>query len=233
LFLNNKIENFRRRKGEKMKKLIIICSAVMILTLSNAVQATNLDWAGTVSGYYHQNTTAYFNPNTIGTTISGTIDITNLGNGAVEMFGLIDKKLKDQSGYMWQSGAYIYIYKTANGVLVGTSDGNLGGEITTDATNVGATNIVDFVMNIEDNVITLTSTLFSGTKSRSYGDVKTLNNAYGYAWDEFAEGAYLGGCVWPSSTVSFDVTATNAVPEPATMALLGLGVFGLIRRKHA
>jgi hypothetical protein len=86
-------------------------------------------------------------------------------------------------------------------------------------------------MYIYDGQIQLTSSLFAGTKTRSYGTVKTLNNAYGYSWDEFEYGAYLGGCVYPSSTVGFDVTATNAVPEPATLGLLGLGALLLRRRK--
>ena len=214
-----------------MKNLITILALTLTLGVVTNAQASLFSWSDTVTGYYHQTTDAYFNPNTDGTTISGTIDLTNMADGDVETFGLIDKKQFDDGGSVWQSGAYIYIYKTATDVKVGTSDGNLGGEITTDATFVGDVSSVDFVMTIYNGQIELTSSLFAGTKTRTYGTVKTLNNAYGYAWDEFEYGAYLGGCVWPESTVGFDVTATNAIPEPTTMALLGLGALVFRKRK--
>ena len=216
-----------------MKKLHIVSAALLaILVAAGSVQASTIAWSGTASGYYHSNTSASFDPNGTGTTISGTLDITSLSDGAVEMFGLIDKKLMDSGGYMWQSGAYMYVYKKDGDVKIGTSDGNYYNEIVADGTWVGAVDEIDFSLTIFNQQITLTSSLFTGTKTRSYGVVKTLNNASGYAWDEFEEGAYLGGSLWSSGgSFDFDVTAADnspSVPEPTTFLIWSvLGVLGL------
>lgn len=216
---------------------VVLISATVSM-VPTAVVAGDVTWQGTTFGWDHDNTSAYFDPNRTGTTITGTLNITNLAVGGVEMFGLIDKKHKDSGGYMSQSGAYLYLSKTPDGVLMGTSDGTLSYGIPADATNVGAINVVDFTLTVHNGMIELTSSLFAGTKSRSYGVVKTLYNMFGYGWDEFAEGAYLGGCLYPQdSSVDFDVTAgpAAAVPLPAgawmgLSLIVGIGIVRRIRR---
>ena len=220
-----------------MGKKILVVTGFLLFLIVNSTHATTIVWQDpSITGYYQTNITGYFMPNTNETIISGTLDISGLAAGAVEMFGLIDKQLYDNSGYTFMSGAYIYVYKTATDVKIGTSDGNLGGEITSNASSVGATNTVDFTLAIFNNNIELTSSLFTGTKTSTYGTVKTLNNAYGYVWDEFEFGAYLAGNAYPDSTVGIDITASDGlapVPEPATMLLLGTGIIilGGIRRR--
>jgi MYXO-CTERM domain-containing protein len=207
-----------------------------LLALPALGHAATINWSGTATGWYHQNTSAYFLPNTVGTTITGTLDISNLSVGDVEMFGLIDKRLYDTGGYMWQGGAYVYIHKnSATTMRIGVTDGNLGGEIISQWHTL-TTMSVPFVFTVHDGLMSLTSDLFAGTLTRPYGIIKTLNNAYGYAWDEFQYGAYLGGSLYAGGptgrSVTFDVSATNAIPEPAMLTLLALGALGVACRRR-
>ena len=181
---------------------------------------TAFNWTGATplvyDGIGHSNTAVYFDPNGAGTTITGTIDLTNVGIGNVLMFGLVDKKLVDTGGYDWQSGAYIYLYKKATGTLglrIGPSDGNLGGSVGGppggNCIYVDYRDSIDFVLHVHGGTIDVTSSAFSGTQSWTYGAIKTLNNAYGYAWNEFQYGAYLGYSAWIGTgrSAGFNVNA--------------------------
>jgi hypothetical protein len=181
-----------------------------------------------------------------------------MASGAALGFGLVDANLADTGGSVWQSGAYIYIGKFGNGnVIVGTSDGNLFGDLTNAQRNVGkwngsdpSTNIteVDFTLIIQQGLMTLTSSLFTGEVSGSYGTIKTLNNASNtwangtqtYNYDEFAFGAYVHGWLWPNNTdplspgfntLSWNLTAT-AIPGSGLAAIGTLGLAGVARRRR-
>lgn len=67
---------------------------------------------------------------------------------------------------------------------------------------------------------------FSATGLNTSSVELRLNSISGGQW---------GAAYWAGNYVSFDkvVVTTAAIPEPATMSLLGLGVLGLIRRKLA
>ena len=154
------------------------------------------------------------------------------------MFGLIDKKLYDQGKNTYQGGAYIYVNRKATGVRVGTSDGNLHGEVCSNTKNVGQTDNVDFSMYVHANSIELTSSYFTTTKIGTYGTIKTLDNSDAYSWNEFEDGAYLGGDIFSGvgngESVGFNISATSptTVPEPSSFLALAGGLAGLIGIKR-
>ncbi len=187
-----------------------------------------------------------YQPNTAGVYMTGTFDISGMAEGAALGFGLVDKYLASTGGYVWQSGAYIYIAKLANGnVNIGTSDGNLGGNLTNSQATVGG-NItsVDFALTIQGGIMSLTSSLFSGTLTGSYGTITTLNNtyngwgpgtppAYSYNYPEFNSGAYVHGWNFPNeanNALSWNITT---VPAPGALALLGVAGLAGGRRRRA
>jgi hypothetical protein len=232
---------------KSMKRLIGVVAILTLLSLGVATSAmADFSWTGTTSGQYQRgvNTSAVFDPNGLGTTITGTLDLTNMALGDVMMFGLIDKKFTDSGGDTWQSGAYGYFYKKAvtgtNQLRVGVSDGNLNGAVIsgTAGTAVYVTyqNTIDFVLHVQGGTMTLSSSALSSPLSWNYGTIKTLNNVNAYAWAEFADGAYLGYSNYAPTggTTGFNVSAAPAVvPIPAAFWLLGSGLLGLIgiRRK--
>lgn len=227
-------------------------AAFLVGATLQPADAATVVWSGsqvndTGSQWYAQNLGYAFDPNTSGTVITGTLDISQLLAGDTLMFGLIDKKHKDGNGYMWQSGAYLYLsMQNATTVRFGVSDGNVGGEIVQVFSDISrpANNTVDFSLTIQGGSITLTSLLLGASQVDTYGDVKTLNNAFGYAWPEFANGAYLGTSMYFNDaqtplnrSYSFDVTATNGSPVPlpaaAWLLLSGLGGLGFVARRKA
>lgn len=160
-------------------------------------------------------------PDTVPTTISGTVDVTAMAVGDVAFIGLIDKGLLEQTVSGNQSGAYLYLYKNAaNNIIVAPTDGNLNAEIVQVSTNVEipSDNILDVNVTIDGSADPNTcgglatspndvgcvsvSVENSPVVSDSYGNVKSRNNANLYAHTEFAQGAYLG---WD------DVGRANAV----------------------
>lgn len=160
-------------------------------------------------------------PDTVPTTIAGTVDVTNMAVGDVAFIGLIDKGLLELTVSGNQSGAYLYLYKNAaNNIIVAPTDGNLNAEIVQVSTNVEipSDNILDVNVTIDGSADPNTcgglatspndvgcvsvSVENSPVVSDSYGNVKSRNNANLYAHTEFAQGAYLG---WD------DVGRANAV----------------------
>jgi hypothetical protein len=132
-----------------------------------------------------------------------------------------------EQGVVGSHYAYASLTKPASGYRVGPSDGNLGGEIvsnfqiTPDAT-------LDFVLEIFNGSIAFS---FNGGAALldTHGSVKTLNNAFGYAWDEFADGAYFGVDLYSPThaVVAYDLAVGPPVTVPdvaSTFGLLGLAV---------
>ncbi|MGH0033511.1 MAG: PEP-CTERM sorting domain-containing protein [Myxococcota bacterium] len=178
-----------------------------------------------------------FDPNNSPVTLTGWVDVSGLSVGSAVFIGLIDKQQYDLAGSTFMSGAYTYISRAdATTLWVGPSDGNLGGEIVQEFDLVNGETLVNFTTVIGGGQISVDWSAGSqsgGPVLDTYGDVKTLNNASGYAWDEFEFGAILGVDVFANSTpgtVDFSVTA---VPEPSSAVLLGLCLLGAVTRRRA
>jgi len=224
-----------------MKKLFLVAAVIALMCTAGAAGA--FVWSGeTTSSSWTtmvRNTSVVFDPNGVGATVTGWIDVSGLSTGEVLMFGLIDKRAQDQNWYTWQSGAYAYIgrvnKKGVDSLKIGPSDGNNpAGEIINQAitrpwADVEA-NHLDFTLVVSNQSIELT---YGGiTKTQAYGTTKTWGNADAYTWDEFADGAYLGFDLYAApdadKPVSFDISATPeptaAVPEPMSVLL---GIMGL------
>jgi len=153
-------------------------------------------------------------PNNAPVIFTGTIDVSSMINGNVAFIGLLDKGLLASGKTGYQSGAYIYVYKMANGKLrIGPTDGNMGGEIVQtfidhDAPIGGTFNIS---MTISTGNISL-SVDGGPTLTDTYGDVKVLNNAPAngyYEWNEFANGAVLGWDNYLSNTMPYNLSVTG------------------------
>jgi hypothetical protein len=233
---------------------ILFCPLAILLMLCLGVTTSAIaafTWSGTAAAPandygYARNTGAYFDPNGLGTTITGTLDLSTMTQGATIMFGLIDKKNYDggvSSGFM--GGAYAYFSRSSDTVLrIGPTDGNanpLGAIVSgTSGTYQQAVyqNSMDFVLYIHNGIIDLSSPSSAfPTQSWTYGLIKKLNNQNPYSWNEFQYGAYLGydfaadggAAALSGASVGFNVSAAPAVvPIPAAVWLLGSGLLGLI-----
>lgn len=164
-------------------------------------------------------------PDTTPTTFTGTLNVANMSVGDVAFIGLLDKGLMGTGNTGYQSGAYLYAFKnTAGNIIVGPTDGNLGGEIVQITTNVPipADNLLDVSLTIDGAAdptlcakptgsgsggVGCMSVTVEGLPaiSDSYGSVKTLNNATLYSHTEFSLGAYPGWDDSGTTNVAYDL----------------------------
>ncbi len=229
-------------EGEEMKRFL--GTTVFSLLMSTALSAGAVSLSGpvTLAGpgccTAPRNTSVAFDPNNSPVTLTGWVDVSGLSVGSAVFLGLVDKARLEIPASTFMSGAYIYVSRaSATTLWVGPSDGNIGGEI-----------IQEFDIPTNETLLSFTTVVSAGQISVSwsagaqsggpivddYGFVKTLNNTGAYAWDEFEYGAYLGVDVYADSTPGTVDYYVNAVPEPSSIALLGLGTAALAagRRKR-
>jgi hypothetical protein len=169
-------------------------------------------------------------PNSSPVTFAGSVDVTDLQDNGAVFIGLVDKKWVDEGNTGWMGGAYTYFGRRGDNLIVGPTDGNLGGEIV--QTFVTLTDYFDPLVYPEGPpLVTFETTihagsievsLSSGTWTDDYGVVKDLNSTDAYPWNEFQYGAYVGVDSWPSTnSVLFDVTVSGCQCELAGKASFG------------
>ena len=185
-----------------------------------------------------RDTSTTYDPNNTPVTLTGWVDVSSLSVGSAVFIGLVDKARLETPASTFMSGAYTYISRaSATTLWVGPSDGNLGGEIVQEFDIPTNETLVYFTTVIGAGQISVSWT--AGAQSGgpivdTYGDVKTLNNTGAYAWDEFEYGAYLAVDVYADSTPGSVDFYVNAVPEPSSILLLGMGTaaVAVARRKR-
>lgn len=227
----------------KLRKRFFVVGALLLILPLGATAASLSGPVSITTGCCatQVDTSLTLDPNNTPVEVTGWVDVSGLSVGSAVFLGLLDKKQVDDGGSTFMSGAYVYVSRaSATTLWVGPSDGNLGGEIVQEFDIPTNETLVNFVATIGGGTISVDWT--AGAQSGGpivddYGTVKTLNNAYGYAWDEFEYGAYLGFHVYADSTPgSVDFGITAGAPEPTSVGLVTL-VFGALavgmRRRSA
>lgn len=227
----------------RTERFFVVCgTVVLLLVLSGMAQALTV--SGTINDNSYQRwDSVYFDPINTPVTISGQVDLSNLGSGGVVTIGLVDKQHYDSPDSVFWGGAYTYFGKRTN-LDIGPSDGWLGGEMIQNFQGVPiSTNIVYFQTIIDNDSIdvqfSLDGVTYSSIISDTYGDIKDFNSTTAFSWDEFQYGAYLGIECWDGKggSVNYTITATPPVPapEPASICALFLlagGVAAMKARKR-
>lgn len=171
--------------------------------------------------------------------VGGWLGVGHGANGLVTVSGTLNANSHLWMGATSDVDSFGTLTINAGGIV------NVGGNIGLGTINASTPSGGSAVINVNDGGL-LNLHQWSATTSIMDGSVLNINgsgtvivggNRGAQADDYFALGKIasdMGGIQWfytPATETTGDFTTIMAIPEPATLALLGLGALGLLRKK--
>lgn len=177
------------------------------------------------TGYMYRNLDVVCDPNNTPVTFSGALDVSGLQENGADLFGLVDKAWVDAGNHGYQTGAYLYVGRRGNNLIVGPSDGNAGGELVQ-----AFKTFTDYYNNGTLSPLLVSVEIYNGTVTVSVAGTDLVDD-YGTVvatagWAEFESGAYIGVDSWPSTSSSI----YNLTFDGCSMAPVGRATFGFVSK---